>query len=133
MTGIVAFFSLSGQGIARKVGKAPRSDPGAAEKAMAGNMEGPSWNPITLRRGVLGVACIETAVIFVLLQLSSEPASPAGPIKMTPGALLALAVFFLLVLPAWLLAWFNRALLLALGLAAGAAAGCAALFLMLSM
>src|SRR5690242_18133611 len=100
---------------------------------MAGNTPGPSWNPVTLRRGVLGAAAIETSLIFILVQLSSAPASAAEPIKMTPGAVIALAVFFLLVLPAWLLAWFNRAVLLAVTLAAVAGVGCVALLLMLAI
>jgi hypothetical protein len=97
---------------------------------MAGNAEGPLGNPVALRRGVMGAACIETALIFIAIRLSSAPASVPGPVKPTAGALVALATFFLLVLPAWLLAWFNRALLLALTLAALAGIVCAALLLM---
>jgi len=92
---------------------------------MADNTQGRSWNPVTLRRGVLGAACIETALIFFAIH-----ASTAGQGTMTRAAAVALATFFLLVLPAWLLAWSNRALGLAVALAAVAGIVCVALLAM---
>ena len=100
---------------------------------MADNAQGPRWNPVTVRRGVLGVACMETTLIFLAIQLSSGPASPAGPVRPTGGALVALLAFFLLVLPAWLLAWFNRGLPLAVTLVAIAGLACIALLVTLAM
>jgi hypothetical protein len=43
---------------------------------------------------------------------------------LTVGTIVALLTFFLLVLPAWLLAWFNRALPLAVTLIAVAGVAC---------
>jgi hypothetical protein len=100
---------------------------------MTDNAQGPRWNPVTVRRGVLGIACVETAFIFFAIQLSSAPASPVGPVKLTGGALIALLAFFLLVLPAWLLAWFNRALPLAVTLVAVARVACIALLVTIAM
>jgi len=100
---------------------------------MADDMRPSSWNPVKLRRGVMDAACLETALIFIAIRLASAPASVPGPVKPTGGAIVALLAFFLLILPAWLLAWANRGPLLALVLVAVAGAVCVALLVALAM
>ena len=80
--------------------------------------EAPFWDPVALRRGILIATGIETAFFFLLIALSAIPTATPGTSSATVAAVVALFVFFLFVLPAMMLAYFNQVLILALGLAA---------------
>lgn len=77
----------------------------------------PFWDPAALRRGILIATGIETAFFFLLIAPSAIPTSRPGTSNATVAVVIAFFVFFLFVLPAMMLAWFNQILILALGLA----------------
>ena len=79
--------------------------------------EQPFWDPVSLRRGILIATAIETAFFFLTIALAARQKTAPGTSNATIAVVIEMFVFFPLVLPALLLAWFNRMLILALGLA----------------
>ena len=81
----------------------------------------PFWDPVALSGGILIAAGIETAFFLLTIALSAVRSGGPGTSEATIGATIGTLVFFPFVLPALLLGWFDRMLILAAGLAAIAA------------
>ena len=80
--------------------------------------EEPFWDPVALRRGILITTGIETAFFFLVIASTAIPPSAPGTSMRTIAAFIAMFIFFTIVLPAMVLAFFNLQLIVALGLAA---------------
>jgi hypothetical protein len=80
--------------------------------------EQPFWDPVALRRGILIATGVETAFFCLTIALTAIPASRPGTSVATIAAFVAMVIFFLTVLPAMVLAFFDLQLIVALGLAA---------------
>ncbi len=91
------------------------------------------WDPVALRRGVLIAAGIETAFFVLTIALAARRSGTPGTSEATIAAVVATLVFFPFVLPALLLGYFDRMLILAAGLAAIAAMIDVAMFFTISL